>query len=38
MSIKALQDYTFVKKYAGYIPDKSEEVHKMIDWAYDMIS
>jgi len=61
MSIKALQDYTFVAKYARYIPekkrretykesvervrammhvkysDKDEEVHKMIDWAYDMM-
>lgn len=61
MSIKALQDYTFVAKYARYIPekkrretykesvervrammhtkynDKDEEVHKMINWAYDMM-
>ena len=61
MSIKALQDYTFVGKYARYIPDrkrretykesvdrvrsmmhkqyadKGEDVHKMIDWAYDMM-
>ena len=61
MSIKALQDYTFVAKYARYMPekkrretykesvervrammhtkyaDKDEEVHKTIDWAYDMM-
>ena len=61
MSIKALQDYTFIAKYARYIPnkkrretykesvervrammhkqyeEKDEEVHKMIDWAYDMM-
>ena len=27
MSIKALQDYTFVSKYARHLPDKKEEKH-----------